>query len=342
MLDRRAFLAAAVFAGMGRGESPRTRRGSFGAVLYSFPIHSRDKAFAEPLAFLNYCHSLGLDGIQIDFGRLSPDRAKELRTSAEKHGMYVEGSIRPPKDKSDVERFDTEIAISSACGATVVRTVMLGGRRYETFHSAKEYAAFAERALTSLRLAEPVLAKRKATLAVENHKDFRTDELIDKLKAIGSEHIGVCVDTGNSMALLERVNDTVDSLAPYAAACHLKDMGVEESPDGFLLAEVPLGDGFLDLRRIVDTLRKTKPKLHFSLEMITRDPLRIPCLTDDYWSTLERVPGRDLARILAMVKKNTAKKPLRLISKLNKEEQLAIEESNVRRSIEFARGKLGL
>ena len=38
---------------------------------------------------------------------------------------------------------------------------MLGTRRYETFHAATDYAAFAERALASLRLAEPVVAKHK-------------------------------------------------------------------------------------------------------------------------------------------------------------------------------------
>jgi sugar phosphate isomerase/epimerase len=341
MHDRRTFLAAALFAGFARGESPRPGRGSFGAVIHSFPIQSREKGLSDPVKFLQFCRDRGFDGIQIELGKQSAEQAKALRGAADKHVMYIEGSIRPPKDKSDVERFEKEIAISRECGATVIRTVMLGGRRYETFHSAKEYAAFADQALASLQLAEPVMAKHKMTLAVENHKDFRTDELIDLLKKIGSEHIGVTVDTGNSIALLERVNETVEALAPFAAACHLKDMGVEESPDGFLLSEVPLGDGFLDLKHVVNTLRKAKPNLRFSLEMITRDPLRIPCLSEDYWATLDRVPGRDLARTLAMVKKHAGKKPLPRIGKLSKEEQLAAEDRNIRRSVEFARANLG-
>jgi 3-oxoisoapionate decarboxylase len=344
MTDRRTFLAAALFAGFARGDGTPilSGRGSFGAVIHTFPIHGREKGFAEPLSFLNFCHQRGLDGIQIELGRLSSELAKELRATAEKYGMYVEGSIRPPKEKSDVDRFEKEIGVSKECGATVVRTVMLGGRRYETLHSAKEYAAFAEKAAASVRLAEPVMTKHKMTLAAENHKDFRTDELIDVLKSIASEYIGVCVDTGNSIALLEQANDTVEALAPWAASCHLKDMGVEESADGFLLSEVPLGDGFLDVKHIVETLRKAKPKLRFCLEIITRDPLRIPCLTDDYWTTMERVPARDLARMLAMVKKHAAKVPLPRPSKLKADEQLAAEDNNIRRSAEFARAKLGL
>ena len=119
-------------------------------------------------------------------------------------------------------------------------------------------------------------------------------------------------------------------------------MGVEESPEGFLLSEVPLGSGLLDLKRIVEVLRKARPTIRFNLEMITRDPLRIPCLTDEYWATLDKVPGRDLARIFALVKKNVPKTPLPLTSKLKPEDQLAAEDGNVRRSLEYGRTQLGL
>jgi 3-oxoisoapionate decarboxylase len=342
MPDRRTFLAAALFAGLGRAETPRKGGGSFGIVIHSYPIRSREKGFAEPIKFLEFCRERGADGVQLSLGHLSAEQAKELRSAAEKHGMYVEGSIRPPKDKGDVERFEKEIVTSCECGATVVRTVMSPGRRYETFKSAKEFAAFAEQALASLRLAEPVMAKRKVTLAVENHKDFRSDELIGVMKAISSERVGVCVDTGNSIALLEPASETVTALAPWAASCHLKDMGVEESTDGFLLAEVPLGDGFLDMKGIVETLRKARPTIRFSLEMITRDPLRIPCLTDEYWATLERVNGKELARALAMVKKHAGKEPLPRISKLKAEAQLEAEDRNVRLSLKIGRSMLGL
>ncbi|MBO0697156.1 MAG: sugar phosphate isomerase/epimerase [Zavarzinella sp.] len=342
MIDRRTFLTASL-AGVARAvaDEPRKGRGSLGIVIHSYPIRSREKGFADPLRFLEFCRERGADGVQLALGR-DAAAARELGDAAEKHGMYVEGSIRPPRDKADLERFETEIKTAREAGATVVRTVMLGGRRYEVFHAAKEYAAFAEQALASLRLAEPVLTRQKITLAVENHKDFRTDELIGVMKAVASEWVGVCVDTGNSIALLERPTETAELLAPWAAACHLKDMGVEESPDGFLLSEVPLGDGFLDLKHIVEVLRKARPALRFSLEMITRDPLRIPCLTDDYWATMEKVPGRDLARLLAMVKKHAAKEPLPRISKLSAADQLAAEDNNVRRSLEYGRAKLGL
>src|SRR4029079_6835415 len=110
---------------------------------------------------------------------------------------------------------------------------------------------------------------------------------------------------------------------------HLKDMGVEETKDGFLLSEVPLGRGRLDLKAIVSTIRKGNPKARFNLEMITRDPLSIPCLTEKYWATLEKAPGRDLARMLAWVR-DVPKTSLPRISQLPVAKQLAAEDENVR------------
>jgi 3-oxoisoapionate decarboxylase len=339
MTTRRDFLAASaatLFAGLGRADD--VKKSPLGIVIHSYPIRSRVRGFSDPLAFMHFCHERGAAGVQVPLGILSDEHARELRFEVEKHEMYLEGSTHPPKDKGDVERFEKEIATARACGATVVRTVMSPGRRYETFHSGKDFAEFTKSALASLRLAEPIVTRQKVTLAVENHKDYRTDELVVVMKAISSEHVGVCVDTGNSIALLERPTETAEELAPWAAACHLKDMGLEESADGFMLAEVPLGDGFLDLKGIVGALKKARPTVRLSLEMITRDPLRIPCLSDDYWTTMDKVPARDLARVLALVKKHG--KPLPRISKLKEADQLAVEDDNVRRSLAYGREKL--
>jgi hypothetical protein len=105
---------------------------------------------------------------------------------------------------------------------------------------------------------------------------------------------------------------------------------------------VPLGEGFLDLRKIIDILRGARAEIRFSLEMITRDPLRVPCLTDKYWAASANVPGRDLARTLAMVRKHKPSRPLPGIRDLGPKEQLAVEDENVRKSLGYARKNLEL
>src|SRR5262249_26977588 len=202
---------------------------------------------------------------------------------------------------------------AKACGAAVLRVAILSGRRYEKFATDADFRRFAAASYESLGLAEPVVTRAGLRLAVENHKDWRTDEQLALLKKLGSRSVGVNVDTGNNIALLEDPHEVVAALAPLAFSTHIKDMGVREYDDGFLLAEVPLGTGFLDLKRIVQTLRKARPEVNLNLEMITRDPLKVPCLTDRYWATFENLPGRHLARTLAMVRKHAAKKPLTVV-----------------------------
>jgi hypothetical protein len=76
--------------------------------------------------------------------------------------------------------------------------------------------------------------------------------------------------------------------------------------------------------------------------MITRDPLRIPCLTDDYWATFADVPGRDLAQTLRTVRAKVGKDRLPRLAGLPPAEQLALEDRNVQRSLEYAKKQLGL
>jgi hypothetical protein len=119
-------------------------------------------------------------------------------------------------------------------------------------------------------------------------------------------------------------------------------MGVAEYRDGFLLSEVPLGTGVLDLARAVQLLRAARASIRFNVEMITRDPLEVPCLKEPYWATFPDLPGRHLARTLSFVRQHAAAQGLPRISGLPIEAQLRVEEDNVRRCVAFARERLGL
>lgn len=345
--SRRAFLAA-LGAGLPMfrawaAESPGRPATKLGVASSSYSIRVRaEKGLSDPLAFLRFCRERGAAGVQLPIGTQDTESARRLHAFLDETGMFLEGSSRTPRDAADVERFAAEVRSARECGATVIRTVMLGGRRYETFDTLDEFHRFVDQSRRSLQLAEPVVRKLGLRLAVENHKDFRFGPQVELVRQISSEYVGVCVDTGNNLALLQDPMETVRALAPWAMSCHLKDMAVEESADGFLLSEVPLGTGELDLKQIVETLRMARPELRFCLEMITRDPLRIPCLTEKYWATCDEIPGRDLAHMLAWVRQHSRDGKLPRISQLPEARQLDIEDRHVRESLRFARENLGL
>jgi hypothetical protein len=84
----------------------------------------------------------------------------------------------------------------------------------------------------------------------------------------------------------------------------------------------------------------------FCLETITREALQIPVFTDKYWATFQDevspLPGRDLARVLELVRDHPPKKPLPRINGLNPADQIHLEEENNRKCIAWAAENLGL
>jgi len=324
-------------------------RKRLGIGMHSYGAHwkaARDghaKArFSDALEFLQYAHQLGAGGVQVSIGKKDSSYAAKIRAKAEASQMYFEGQLVLPKDESGLDQFQSELRLAKEAGASVVRTALLSGRRYETFDSAEAFQRFRAQSWRSLTLAEPILKRHRLRLAVENHKDWLVPELLEWLRRLSSEHVGVCIDTGNSIALLEEPMEVVEAYAPFAASTHLKDMGVQEYSEGFFLSEVPLGQGFLELKGIVAVLQKANPKLQFNLEMITRDPLKIPCLTEKYWATMPGASAQRLAQALAQVKRSKSAQPLPHTTGLSTDQQLEFEDDNVRKSLAFARGHLNL
>lgn len=341
LLSRRALLlgTAALAVPPARAALVEKSPHPFGVQSFSYANRlGKETALRNPLRFLQFCRERGADGVQTSLS--AADAAPALRRYLDETGMWLEGSVRLPREAADVERFAADVRTAKAAGAEVLRAVMLGGRRYETFATAAEFRRFRETARESVRLASAVVAKHRVRLAVENHKDFRADELLDLLRGIGSEWVGITVDTGNSLALLETPPETVEALAPLAFSVHLKDMAVDEHPTGFLLSEVPFGKGFLDLPRLVALLRKHRPEIRFSIEMATRDPLVVPCLTERYWATQQQLPGQVLARLLTLVRERQEGRPLPRVSGLPPERVLQAEDENLRACLEYSRAQL--
>jgi sugar phosphate isomerase/epimerase len=326
--------------------TPRSSR--LGIASNTLDIHQRLRwdgrhaGLGLAQALLEECHLLGAAGVQCPLGLSDLAAAAELRRRAEGYGMYVEASLTAPRDGSEVERFEKEVQLSKEAGASVGRTVIMPGRRYEQFKSLEEFHRSEAQGLKSLRLAEPVLARHRFRLAVENHKDQRIAEKLETLRRLSTEFIGVCVDVGNNLALMEDPLEVVRALAPWAVTVHLKDHVVREYAEGFLLADVALGAGFLDLPAMVKALREAHPAITFNLETITRDALKVPVLTEGYWATLSDTPARELARTWRLVKAASLPESLVAVSRLPDAQQRDLERRQVEQSLAYARERLGL
>jgi sugar phosphate isomerase/epimerase len=244
-----------------------------------------------------------------------------------------------PKIMDDAALLERTAATAQALGVTRLRTACLGGRRYEEFQDRKTWETFIGHWREAAPRAEAALRRHKLALAIENHKDWLTDELAALLRKIGSPHVGACVDFGNNLAFLEDPLATAEALAPFAVTTHGKDHLVARRDSGFDLADVALGDGVLPLPRIVKALRAKRPDAPLCLETMTRDPLEIPYREARYWSTMDRDPAK-VSRFEAAFLKRPASRPLPRISALGNEAALAAEDENIRRGLAYARKAL--
>jgi sugar phosphate isomerase/epimerase len=315
-VTRRTFLAASAAL----AAAVPNVKSKLGVAATSYLGYWRPK---DTLEFFERCRYLGAAGIQARLSSLEPDYLNQLERRVKDAGMYLEVMA----DLRDPQQFEANVQAAKRIGALCVRAACLSGRRYETFDSPVNWNAFVENSRRMVGAAVAICDRHKFPLALENHKDWTAEEMVQLLKSYSSPYFGVCLDTGNNVALLDDPYDLVERLAPYAVTTHIKDMGVAEYADGFLLSEVRIGEGMLDMPRIVRLIQAARPSVKLTLEMITRDPLKVPIATDRYWATFPERKSAVLDRTIAMVRQNAAKLPL--FSPLPADEQLRVENDNV-------------
>ena len=347
MMTRRQILAAAgaasswMAAERTQAQTAPKRLANLGGAPAGFPIRTRaGRGGAQPFDFVTHCHNLGLGVVETRLPGTDAEAIKSLRQKVEGYHMRLILDVGYPRDEGGVGVFDASVKAAAECGAISLHAAMTG-RRYEDMNSFEEFRQNFERCQRSIALAEPILRKYRMRLGIENHKGWRSAEQAAWLKRVSSEWVGVHFDFGNNVSLCEEPAATLRNLLPYTFACHIKDMAVEPYEDGFLLSEVPLGEGFLDIKGMAATLRRKDPNMPFDLEMITRDPLKVPVLTDKYWVSFDDayspLPGRDFAKIVALVNRNKPKAPLPRTTGLSQEAQLKLEDECIAKSIEYAR-----
>ncbi|WP_298197023.1 TIM barrel protein [Novosphingobium sp.] len=354
-MSRRLFaqsgLAATLFAGfpslaMAQAEGALPPKSPLGVAGTGLSAHLRGldgvaKGLRDdPVAFLDYVRSLGGGGVQIAVGASDVPR---FRARLEQLGMYYEGQASlPSRADGDYGPFEASVKAAAALGATCVRAVSRppadsSGRRYESFSSFADWSRWLAEANTIIERCVPIAEKHRVAIALENHKDRTVAEHVALLKRIDSPYLGSLIDPGNNMSFMERPEETVTALAPWVKACSLKDMGVAPYDQGFLLSEVLFDTGMTDQAKLFGIMRKANPAIFPTTELITRDPLKVPVLTDAYHAAFNDRRPRVKAWLAMVRRRQTA---LPVVSTLSPAEQFRLEEENNRKVFAWGLAKL--
>jgi len=110
-----------------------------------------------------------------------------------------------------------------------------------------------------LKEAIEVAREHGVTLAIENHIDFTSEEILQIVEGVGDEHLKVNFDTGNALRLFEDPVEAATRLAPYVVSTHTKDITVHRGGTPMerftWWPSCPVGKGLVDipaLARVLD------------------------------------------------------------------------------------------
>jgi sugar phosphate isomerase/epimerase len=168
-----------------------------------------------------------------------------LREAASSRALALEAGTRG----LDPEHLTKYIRIANRIGAKVLRTVVSG-----SLCSPEQLTA----AEASVRQVLPELERQGVTLALENNEAFSAKEFAGLVTRIGSAHVGICLDTANSLGRPEMLQTVVENLAAHAVVLHAKDYDIKriDTRMGFSIIGMPVGEGRVDFDWVLAELRR--------------------------------------------------------------------------------------
>jgi sugar phosphate isomerase/epimerase len=223
--------------------------------------------------FVDRAKQLGVDGVSLEscfFPGFEPtyldglksqlDAAGLMRVFAWGHPDGLEGG----KSKTAYKEMVEMIPHARRLGADVMRVV--GSSLMFRFENHQEQI---ERLTGMFREAVRVAADHGVKLAIENHIDFTSDEIVQLLDRVDSDHLGVNFDTANFARLLDDPVKGMRKLAPRVLATHIKDLKVNPQAsvdDWFFFSSTPVGDGFVDNLALARLLKEAGYKGFLAVE----------------------------------------------------------------------------
>jgi len=179
-------------------------------------------------------------------GMLDEARLDRVWAWGHPEGLKVGKSLRAAKE------LERHFEYAKALGASVMRIVGGSSRTRDESHKPQ-----IRRLSLILKEMAKVASSYNIVMAIENHIDFTSDEIVEILSNVDSPYLRVNLDTGNSIRMFEDALEAARKLAPYTEATHIKDLSVGKgSPREFAFwPSVPLGKGIIDIAAIVSMLK---------------------------------------------------------------------------------------
>jgi sugar phosphate isomerase/epimerase len=248
----------------------------FGEV---YPHQYKTEAPFSMQDFLAYANEVQVDGVSLEscfFPEFSTGYLTDVKGWLDEYGfdrVYAWGhpdGLEGGKNEREFDDMLQHIHHAKMIGADVMRVV--GSSLMFRF---EPHEPQLEKLATMFKTAVKEAESQGIKLAIENHIDYNSDEILWLLKEVNSAYFGVNFDSGNFLRVLDDPVKAMEKLAPYVLATHIKDLlpvpGVAVD-EWYFFSCVPTGKGLIDNQRIAQLLVDQRYQGFFAVETDTLHP----------------------------------------------------------------------
>ena len=311
-MDRRTFLISTAAAGVHAS-------GAFARQPPAVELGSIDGSVSgnnfTAAQFLDHLSSIKLTWAMISLPPAVLDdeaAVRAVKSRADSLGIKLQlahGSVCPSSRSFNAQLGTLEFQVARALrasqifGATCMRCVLGGDPERPQIDMHIDNMIAAVRGLRSR------IVDSGVKLAVENHGgDLQAREMKMMVEAVGTDVMGVCLDSGNPVWMLEDPHMTLEMLVPYTLTSHVRDSAVWLAPDGINVRWVNMGEGNVDIDGWIRKFVQAKPGLPIVFENLVSGRPRVHAINDPkFWDNWRKMPAWEFSRFRAIAERGTPK-----------------------------------
>lgn len=195
------------------------------------------------------------------------------------------------------------IRIANGVGAKIIRfalTPILCGDRNA---AGERWQQLVDSTWNKLRELAPLAAANGITIAIENHQDFTSRELVNFCVETGP-NVGIVFDTANTFPVAKSPLDFTRVIAPHVRYMHLKDYRVQFTPEGYRMVRCASGDGAVPYTEMMAILGEHHSSLPGAIEIGALEARHVRLFTPDWWRGYAPKDAPALAAALLAAQRN--------------------------------------
>lgn len=213
--------------------------------------------------FVRRAVELEVAGVSLEscfFESLEPDYLSQIKDALDEHGLervlawgHPDG-LEAGRSERAWREMNSLIPKAHFMGAQIMR-IVASSLMFRNEPHGPQLDAIVKMLKESVKIA----ADHGVVLAIENHIDYTSAEILQLLERVGSDNLKVNFDTGNTLRMMEDPVAAARRLGPYTVATHTKDVDAcrhVRPEEWYFFSSVPVGTGLINMPAVAQALKE--------------------------------------------------------------------------------------